>query len=162
VLLQSESTHDMNSPYGDIPFPVLKSNSPLADALELHGLSRNVTLKLDTCHISVSERSWTFHSGFLAFIRLLCLLNTEITQTCSKEKKTNQIYWTSLRVYLNNLLENTLTALSKNQRPMALGCWLHREFMLCTHDESGRREYHRLMEKNGIQPYSTDIFELGE
>lgn len=139
----------------DVPFLL---QATLSDALEMYGVSRDEHLV--TCH--VSERSRTFPRPFHAFIKLLQYVNDEITQTWRKEKKRDRVYWASLRTYLNDLLENALTALEENRRPMALECWLHREFMLCRHDEAGRREYLELMEKHGIAPYSVDIFELGE
>lgn len=155
-------TRNMNCQleYGDIPFHLLKPKAPLEDALEMCGVSRDMALDLVTCHIS--GRSWTFPGAFYAFIKLLYCVNMELTCTWSMENKKDQGYWISLRAYLNDLLENTLTALEKNQRPMALRCWLHREFMLCRHDEAGRKEYLKLMKKKRIRPYSVDIFEFGE
>ena len=68
----------------------------------------------------------------------------------------------SMHAYLNNLLKHTLDFLWRKQHPTALACWLQREFMLCCHDKNGRREYLKEMKKALIQPYSVDIFELGE
>ncbi|KAI9449564.1 hypothetical protein HD554DRAFT_2181017 [Boletus coccyginus] len=140
-------------PQPDIPFP---SATVLSAELEMYGVSKDDLLV--TCH--TLERTWTFPRPFHAFITLLLNINNEITGTWAAENRKDRIYWTSLRAYLNDLLENTLTALQAKRRPTALARWLHREFMLCRHDEAGRREYLRLMKNNGIAPYSVDMFEL--
>ncbi|KAG8214276.1 hypothetical protein J3R82DRAFT_9220 [Butyriboletus roseoflavus] len=105
-------------------------------------------------------KPWVFPRAFLAFLRFLEAVNDEITETWSMENKRNKGYWISLRAYLNHVLENTVKALEKHQQPVALQCWLQREFMLCCHDKAGRGEYRKLMERSGIAPYSVDIFEL--
>lgn len=139
----------------DIPFC---HEVMLQEPLKLHGFSRDECLV--TCHCSGVP--YTFPRPYLAFIKLLLLVNNEITQTWKNEDKEDQVYWTSLRAYLNKLLQNTLTCFEKKKHPMALACWLHREFMLCCHDLNGRREYLGVMEKGGVAPYSVDTFELGE
>ncbi|KAN0101318.1 hypothetical protein V8E55_001302 [Tylopilus felleus] len=137
----------------DIPFC---HEVMLQEPLKLHGFSRDECLV--TCHCSGVP--YTFPRPYLAFIKLLLLVNNEITQTWKNEDKEDQVYWTSLRAYLNKLLQNTLTCFEKKKHPMALACWLHREFMLCCHDLNGRREYLGVMEKGGVAPYSVDTFEL--
>lgn len=139
----------------DIPFP---HQAALEDPLKVHGVSWNE--QWVTCHMS--ERTFKFPRPYHSFISLLLYINSEITQSWEKENEEDQVYWISLRAYLNHLLQNTLTVFKEKQPPMALACWLHREFMLCHHDEAGRREYLSLMEMTEIAPYSVDIFELGE
>lgn len=151
----SPPSMDLLPANGDTPF---FHESTLQKPFVLHGISRDE--RLVTCH--VSEMSYRFPRPYLVFIKLLLLVNDEITGTWENEDEEDQVYWISLRAYLNMSLQNTLTCLNEKQCPMALTCWLHREFMLCRHDDAGRREYLELMEQNGIEPYSLDIFELGE
>ncbi|KAH7904429.1 hypothetical protein BJ138DRAFT_1106836 [Hygrophoropsis aurantiaca] len=145
---------------GDVPFLVCELKAPLPDLLVMHGLSIDVDAGLMTCHISDSDESFTFHRAFFSFIIFLNCVNSEITQTWTKEKKKDKAYWISLRAYLNLLLKNTLLALNNKEKPTALFCWLHREFLLCCHNEKGRKEYLKLAHKHGITPYSVDTFSI--
>ncbi|KAG6370112.1 hypothetical protein JVT61DRAFT_9026 [Boletus reticuloceps] len=144
---------DHRPEHADIPF---HHKENLEDALKIKGVSR--TDHVITCHLS--QRTYTFPRPYQAFIKLLMQVNNEITDTWSSETEEDRVYWTSLRAYLNVLLQNTLSVLKARRQPMALECWLHREFMLCRHDEAGRREYQQLMENNGMVPYMENIFEL--
>ena len=146
---------DSQEDYGDPPFC---SESMLQEPMELHGLSRDDCFV--TCH--VSQVAYRFPTPYLAFIELLSLVNTEITSSWENEDQEDQVYWISLRTYLNKVLQSTLMSLREKRHPMALTCWLHREFLLCRHDGAGRREYLALMKGKKIAPYSVNIFELGK
>ncbi|KAH7917083.1 hypothetical protein BV22DRAFT_1052697, partial [Leucogyrophana mollusca] len=151
---------DVHLGHPDIPFPLVGSGAPLPDALAFSGKSINVPMDLATC--CTLGRPIVFPRAFLPFIALLNSINLEITNTWSSEDQEAQIYWISMRGYLNALLKDTLEFLEKKQKPTALQCWLQREFMLCRHDEAGRREYLNLMKEKNIVPYSVDMFELGK
>jgi hypothetical protein len=102
-----------------------------------------------------------FSGAFLPFLLLLDTLNREITEINFGDEKKSGSYWISLRSYLNMVLVDSLSRLGSKLMPEALALWLHREFMMCRHDDLGRHSYLKLMRSNGLQPFQPDIFILG-
>jgi hypothetical protein len=94
------------------------------------------------------------------FLLLLQCLNFELTEA-SQDKRNDIIYWKSLRLYLNTLIDRTLEDFDSGRSPMALSHWLQRELMLCRHDNNGRQEYLDVVISNGLQPYDMDVFAFG-
>jgi hypothetical protein len=140
----------------DLPFPKLPKKSHLQS---------QTTIDILLYDRAVVRCTWSNGSGsvdiprpFLPFLVFLNCLNSELSNMGSDN---HEKYWRGLRVYLNHLIDETMSHLQAQTEPKAITCWLQREFLMCRHDENGRNGYLRLTRSNGLQPYRADIFMLG-
>jgi hypothetical protein len=142
--------------FSEVPFP--RPTVPLLPQLDMNIEAIYPTSVAVSC-AAVNNRQIIFISRvYLPFLIFLNTSNHEI-DGIEWETETRPWYWNSLRAYLNMLLEDTLDLLQRCQEPKSLACWLRREYVMCKHNDSGRREYAAMTRSEGLHS-SIDVLTL--